>query len=198
MRCTERYVAVVAGEEQRARLEAQRAEFEPLTAWLGAQLGDYITRAAVSRRLARSPAALAATPFGWTGNMERLALSNAHQKADDAQRRHQLAQKKLLEINPRHPVLRELLRRVRDDPDDPLARDAARTLYRTAALRSGFLLQEGQATDFAESVEGMLQRALGLPPDARAEPDDEPDADAEPQDADDDADADAEERHDEL
>ncbi|XP_034839899.1 endoplasmin-like [Maniola hyperantus] len=180
-------------EEQRARLEAQRAEFEPLTTWLGAQLGEWVTRAAVSRRLARSPAALAATPFGWTGNMERLALSNAHQKADDAQRRHQLAQKKLLEINPRHPVVRELLRRVREDPDDALLRDAARTLYRTAALRSGFLLQEGQATDFALSVEGMLQRALGLPPGAAPEPDDEPDAPDAP-----DADDAGDERHEEL
>ncbi|XP_023934838.1 endoplasmin [Bicyclus anynana] len=160
-------------EAEKARLEAARVEFEPLTSWLGTQLNEWVTRATVSRRLARSPAALAATPFGWTGNMERLALSNAHQKADDAQRRHQLAQKKLLEINPRHPVVRELLRRVREDPDDPLARDAARTLYRTAALRSGFLLQEGQATDFAQSVEGMLQRALGLSPDAVPEVEDE-------------------------
>ncbi|CAG4976995.1 unnamed protein product [Colias eurytheme] len=165
------------GEAQKEQLEAARAQFEPLTKWLGDKLGADITRAAVSRRLARSPAALAATAFGWTGNMERLALSNAHQKADDAQRRHHLSQKKLLEINPRHPVVRELLRRVRDDPDDPLALQAARTLLRTAALRSGYLLQEGQAGEFADSVDGMLQRALGLPPDAR--PDDEPEPEAE-------------------
>ncbi|XP_046960165.1 endoplasmin [Vanessa cardui] len=163
-------------EQQKERTEAYRKEMEPLTRWLGDKLGAWITRAEVSRRLARSPAALAATAFGWTGNMERLALSNAHQKADDAQRRHHLAQKKMLEINPRHPVVRELLRRVRDDPDDAAALDAARTLYRTAAMRSGFMLQEGQAVDFAESVEAMLQRSLGLPPDARV--DDEPEDDA--------------------
>ncbi|CAH2106915.1 unnamed protein product [Euphydryas editha] len=163
-------------EQQKERWEAYKKEMEPLTRWLGDKLGAWVTRAEVSRRLARSPAALAATAFGWTGNMERLALSNAHQKADDAQRRHHLSQKKLLEINPRHPVVRELLRRVRDDPDDALALDAARTLYRTAAMRSGFMLQEGQAIEFAESVEGMLQRSLGLPPDARA--DDEPEDEA--------------------
>lgn len=44
-------------------------------------------------------------------------------------------QKKMLEINPRHPMLLELLRRVSDDPDDPVAARAATTLYRTAALR---------------------------------------------------------------
>lgn len=165
-------------EQQKERTEAYKKEMEPLTRWLADKLGAWVTRAEVSRRLARSPAALAATAFGWTGNMERLALSNAHQKSDDAQRRHHLAQKKMLEINPRHPVVRELLRRVKDDPDDPAALDAARTLYRTAALRSGFMLQEGQAVEFAEAVESMLQGALGLPPDARVEdePDDEPSA----------------------
>ncbi|CAH0729080.1 unnamed protein product, partial [Brenthis ino] len=167
-------------EQQKERLEAYKKEFEPLTRWLGEQLGAWVTRAAVSRRLARSPAALVATAFGWTGNMERLALSNAHQKADDAQRKHHLSQKKMLEINPRHPVVRELLRRVRDDPADPAAARAALVLYRAAALRSGYLLQEGQAVEFAESVEHMLQGALGLPPDARPDEDDlDADADAE-------------------
>lgn len=44
--------------------------------------------------------------FGWTGNMERLAMSNAHQKSDDPMRSYHLNQKKTLEINPRHPVIK--------------------------------------------------------------------------------------------
>ncbi|KAM3956352.1 heat shock protein 90 Gp93 [Aphomia sociella] len=189
-------------EQQRERMEGYKQQFEPLTRWLGDKLSDYVTRVAVSRRLARSPAALAATTFGWTGNMERLALSNAHQKADDAQRKHHLSQKKMLEINPRHPLVLELLRRVRDAPDDAATLRAATALYRTAALRSGYLLQEGQAVEFAESVERLLQHALGLPADA--EPEDEPEDEPAPA-ADDEADADAdaeelpaEEDHDEL
>ncbi|MCP5656136.1 hypothetical protein NL311_27460, partial [Klebsiella pneumoniae] len=71
------------GDRAKEKLEAYKKQYEPLTRWLGDKLGSWITRATVSRRLARSPAALAATAFGWTGNMERLALSNAHQKADD-------------------------------------------------------------------------------------------------------------------
>ncbi|XP_063821151.1 endoplasmin [Ostrinia nubilalis] len=181
---------------QKEQFEAHKKRFEPLTRWLAQKLDAHITRAVVSRRLARSPAALAATAFGWTGNMERLALSNAHQKADDAQRKHHLMQKKLLEINPRHPVVAELLRRVTDDPDGAAALQAAETLYRTAALRSGYMLQEGQAVQFAESVEAMLQAALGLPPGARAEP--EPDDEPAPADADADAEDVPAEDHDEL
>nr|QGZ00468.1 heat shock protein 89 [Glyphodes pyloalis] len=183
-------------EQSKEQLEEYKKQFEPLTKWLGDKLGAYVTRATVSRRLARSPAALAATAFGWTGNMERLAMSNAHQKADDAQRKHQLMQKKMLEINPRHPMILELLRRVRDDPDAADTLQAAVTLYRTAALRSGYMLQEGQAVEFAESVERMLQQSLGL--DADALPEDEPE-DPSPEDAaaDDAEDVPAED-HDEL
>ncbi|XP_049866577.1 endoplasmin [Pectinophora gossypiella] len=176
-------------------LEEHKKQFEPLTTWLSDKLGAWVSRAAVSRRLARSPAALVATVFGWTGNMERLALSNAHQKADDAQRRHQLAQKKMLELNPRHPLVRELLRRVLHEPEAGATLRAATTLYRTAALRSGYMLQEGQAVELADSVERMLQRELGLPPDAEPEDEDFDDAAAAPPDRDElDADAD----HDEL
>lgn len=72
--------------------------------------------------------------FGWTGNMERLALSNAHQKADDPQREFYLKQRKSLEINPRHPLMKDLLRRVKDDPDDQKAKDIAVMLFRTGNL----------------------------------------------------------------
>ncbi|KAI8429336.1 LOW QUALITY PROTEIN: hypothetical protein MSG28_007826 [Choristoneura fumiferana] len=142
------------------------------------------------------PAALVATVFGWTGNMERLALSNAHQKADDAQRQHHLSQKKMLEVNPRHPLVRELLRRVTDAPDDPAALRAATALYRTAALRSGFMLQEGQAVEFAESVERMLFAEMGLPADSADTIDDDLEQDAPA--AEDDAEDVPAEDHDEL
>lgn len=88
----------------------------------------------MSDRLSDSPCALVAGMFGWTGNMERLALSNAHQKADDPQREFYLKQRKSLEINPRHPLIKDLLRRVQDDVDDQKAKDIAVMLFRTGNL----------------------------------------------------------------
>lgn len=40
-----------------------------------------------------------------------------------------------MEINPRHPLIVELLRRVQDDPEHKDTALAADTLYRTAAIR---------------------------------------------------------------
>ncbi|KAJ8866164.1 hypothetical protein PR048_033688 [Dryococelus australis] len=120
------------GGRAKKKFEDLKKQYEPLTKWLGDEaLKDQISRAAVSERLSDSPCALVASIFGWTGNMERLAVSNAHQKADDPQRSYYLNQKKSLEINPRHPLIMELRKRVDDDPSDPVAKEMAEMMFRT-------------------------------------------------------------------
>lgn len=154
------------------QFEQLKTTFEPLTKWLGDNaLKDQISRATVSERLSDSPCALVASMFGWTGNMERLATSNAHQKADDPQRSYYLNQKKTLEINPRHPLMRELLRRVIDDPTSATAQDMALMLYRTATLRSGYMLRD--TVDFAQSIEVMMRKTLGVSLDEQVQEEEE-------------------------
>nr|CAH7717476.1 unnamed protein product [Callosobruchus chinensis] len=153
------------GKEQ---LDQLKNTFEPLTKWLADDvLKDKVAKALVSERLSDSPCALVASMFGWTGNMERLAISNAHQKADDPQRSYYLNQKKTLEINPRHPLIRELLKRVNDDPTDPTAKDMAVMMFNTATLRSGYMLRD--TSDFAQSIEVMMRKTLGVSLDEQVE-----------------------------
>ncbi|KAM7363555.1 heat shock protein 90 Gp93 [Cochliomyia hominivorax] len=165
-------------EKSKQKFEELKATFEPLVKWLNeVALKDKILRAQVSERLSNSPCALVAGMFGWTGNMERLAMSNAHQKSDDPQRSYYLNQKKTLEINPRHPLMRELLRRVEADEADESAKEMALMMFRTATLRSGFMLQE--TSDFADTIEKMMRQTLGVPLDEQIELDeDEDDVDA--------------------
>lgn len=160
--------SLAEAEGGKEHLEQLKSTFEPLTKWLSEDaLKDQIAKATVSERLSDSPCALVASMFGWTGNMERLAISNAHQKADDPQRSYYLSQKKTLEINPRHPLMRELLKRVNDDPNDPTAKDMAVMMFRTATLRSGFMLRD--TSDFAQSIEIMMRKTLGVPLDEQVE-----------------------------
>ncbi|XP_052869409.1 endoplasmin [Anopheles cruzii] len=163
-------------DESKARFEELKTEYEPLLKWLNdVALKDKIAKAQLSERLANSPCALVASMFGWTGNMERLALANAHQKTDDPQRMYYLNQKKTLEINPRHPLMRELLRRVDADVDDIVAKDMAVLMFNTATLRSGFQLPE--TADFADSVERMMRQTLGVSLDEQPEQEEFLDAD---------------------
>lgn len=148
------------GEKAKEVLEQLKTTFEPLVKWLNDILKEHISKAQVSERLTGSPCALVASMFGWTGNMERLAISNAHQKTDDPQKTYYLNQKKTLEINPRHPLIRELLRRVEHDTTDQTAKDIATMMFQTATLRSGYMLRE--TAEFAESVEQLMRKSLGI------------------------------------
>lgn len=190
-----------SSDDAKAKLEALTKKFEPLTKWLSdVALKNRITKATISERLRKSPCALVANVFGWTGNMERLAMSNAHQKAEDPMRQYHLSQKKALEINPRHPLIKELLRLVEND-DAESAEELALIMFRTATLRSGFMLQE--SADFADSVERLMRQTLGIPEDEEVEEEEIPEDDASEEKADDDSKPEeetyqAEEEHDEL
>jgi len=174
--------------EGKEKFEQTKTIFEPLTKWMGENaLKDHIMKASVSERLDKSPCALVTSQFGWTGNMERIVVSQTHSKQSDITREYYLNQKKTLEINPRHPLMKELLRRVNDDPNDPIAKETALTLFRTATLRSGYMLKD--TVDFAETVEKMMRQSLGVPMDEEVD-EEEPDSPEDDNVADEDAEAD--------
>ncbi|XP_017877302.1 endoplasmin [Ceratina calcarata] len=187
------------GEKAKERMEQLKTTFEPLIKWLNDVLKDHISKAQVSERLTDSPCALVASMFGWTGNMERLAISNAHQKSDDPQKTYYLNQKKTLEINPRHSLMRELLRRVELDTADQTAKDIAIMMFRTATLRSGYMLRE--TASFADSVEQLMKKTLGIsldevPEEEIQEEDSDSKTDENTEDVD--ADKDDDDKHEEL
>lgn len=148
-------------EEAKAKFEELKSKFEPLAKWFQeVGLKDKITKAMVSEKLTNTPCVLIASMFGWTGNMERLALSNAHKKANDVSQSYYLNQKKALEFNPRHPVIKELLRRIDLDQNDERAKEIADLLLDTAVLRSGFMLHE--TSRFADSIDKLLRTSLNV------------------------------------
>merc|ERR1711899_574630 len=156
----------------KARKAEVAEKFEPLTKWLGDDaLKDHILRAEVSERLSGSPCILITTKFGWTSNMQKIIQSQTHSKTQDMQRDYYLNQKKTLEINPRHPLIKELLRRVEDNPEDKTAKDMATMMFNTATLRSGFSLKD--TVNFAESIEKMMRETLGVDADEQVDEEEE-------------------------
>ncbi len=74
--------------------------------------------------------------------------------------RYYAGQKKTLEINPRHPLVKELKRRVETDKEDQATLDLANILFETATLRSGYVLKD--TASFADRMERMLRRSLDI------------------------------------
>lgn len=97
--------------------------------------------------------------------------SQAYAKAKDPTQEFYANQKKILEINPRHPVVKELLKRVQADKEDKTAVSTANLIFETATLRSGYALKD--SVGFAERIEGMLRSSLNLSPEEMVEEEEE-------------------------
>jgi hypothetical protein len=67
---------------------------------------------------------------------------------------------KTLEINPRHPIVIELNKKVKADPDSESTKDLAFILYDTALLQSGF--QHDDTDSFADRMFRTLASNLKL------------------------------------
>lgn len=154
-----------ADSEQKKQLEKT---YEPLLRWLKEKLNDKISDAKVSDRLVQTPMALVASQWGYDGNMERIARAQAYQKSGgDSTMNYYLNQKKTLEINPRHPLIKDLLRRVEDSQNDKTAFDLATVMLEAATLRSGYDLKD--SAGFADRIESMLRRAMSISADEQVE-----------------------------
>merc|ERR1712062_277288 len=192
------------GSAAKQRKEDLKERFAPLMKWMAEDaLKDHIAKAEVSERLESSPCAIVTSRFGWTANMQRIITSQTHSKSQDSQREYYLNQKKNLEINPRHPLIKELLRRVEDSSDDPVAKDMALMMYNTATLRSGYMLKDTVA--FANHIETMMRETLGVDKDESVEEEEELPEVEEPEtegddeeEVEEDEEATEEEQHDEL
>merc|ERR1719516_776621 len=162
-----------SGEDAKKKNEEMAKDLEPLLNWLKEDaLKDKIEKAVVSQRLASTPCALVASQYGWSGNMERIMKAQAYKKSEDSMNSFYATQKKTLEINPRHPLVKELNHRVQKTKDDPTTKDLANVLFEKAMLRSGFALQE--TASFAERIERMLRLSLDVPLDAQVDEEPEP------------------------
>jgi len=74
--------------------------------------------------------------------------------------------KRVLEINPRHPIIKELLERVKEDAGQETA-EYATVLYEAALLNSGYSLHDAFA--FSARFFKLFNGAMGIPKDARVE-----------------------------
>ncbi|XP_039617744.1 endoplasmin [Polypterus senegalus] len=162
-------------EKAKEKREALEKEYEPLATWLkDTALHDKVEKVVLSQRLTDSPCALVASQYGWSGNMERIMKAQAYQTGKDISTNYYASQKKTLEVNPRHPLIKELLKRVQENKEDQTASDMAVVLFETATLRSGYQLVDTKA--YGERIERMLRLSMNVDLNEKVEdePEEEP------------------------
>ncbi|XP_070038750.1 endoplasmin homolog [Nicotiana tomentosiformis] len=142
-----------------------KESFKELTKWWkGALASDNVDDVKISNRLADTPCVVVTSKYGWSANMERIMQS---QTLSDANKQAYMRGKRVLEINPRHPIIKELRDRVIKDPEDESVKQTAQLMYQTALLESGFLLNDPK--DFASRIYSSVKSSLNVSPDATVE-----------------------------
>ncbi|GMH03277.1 hypothetical protein Nepgr_005116 [Nepenthes gracilis] len=146
-----------------------KESFKELTKWWKSALAsDNVDDVKISNRLADTPCVVVTSKYGWSANMERIMKS---QTLTDTGKQAYMRGKRVLEINPRHPIIKEFLERVVKDPEDESVKQTAVLMYQTALMESGFMLDDPK--DFASRIYSSVKTSLNISPDAAVEEEDE-------------------------
>merc|ERR1712173_8230 len=160
-------------EEEKKRFAKIKDLFKPLTDWWKEKLTDLTEKGAmkdagvkiekveISKRLTESPVVVVTSQFGYSAQQERVMKAQAFQNKDQMS---MMAGRKTLEINPNHPVIADLLSKVKADKDDKPALDTAQVLFQTALLESGYEIADPSA--LVNRVYRLMSKELGVDPDA--------------------------------
>jgi len=179
-------------EATKAKAKAQEEEYKPLAEWLKKVYGEKVEKVTVSNRIATSPCVLVTSQWGWSANMERIMRAQAF---SDAEKQAYMMSKKTMEINPRHPVIKDLKDKVAAFSDEEKetapaqVKDVANLMYDTALLTSGFTL--GDLNEFQSRMARVLAQNLGVDPNAQVEDEPEPEPEPESESKSDDAEGDS-------
>merc|ERR1712112_799150 len=118
-------------EEEKKKMEADKAKFEPLCKVMKDILDKKVEKVVVSNRLVSSPCCIVTSQYGWTANMERIMKAQALR---DTSTMGYMSAKKHLEINPDHSIVENLRQRAEADKNDKSVKDLVLLLFETALL----------------------------------------------------------------
>merc|ERR1712085_166816 len=160
-------------EEEKKKFTKVKDMYKPLTDWWKDSLTEFTEKGAmkdsgvkiekveISKRLTESPVVVVTSQFGYSAQQERVMKAQAFQNKDQLS---MMSGRKTLEVNPQHPVIADLLSKVKADKADAAAKYTAQVLFQTALIESGYEIADPSA--LVNRVYRLMSKELGVDPDA--------------------------------
>merc|ERR1719373_1020853 len=160
-------------EEEKKRFTKLKDMYKPLTDWWKDSLTEFTEKGAmkdagvkiekveISKRLTESPVVVVTSQFGYSAQQERVMKAQSFQNKDQI---GMMSGRKTLEVNANHPVIVDLLSKVKSDKEDKAAVDTAQVLFQTALIESGYEIADPSA--LVNRVYRLMSKELGVDPDA--------------------------------
>merc|ERR1739844_529171 len=160
-------------EEEKKRFSKVKDMYKPLTDWWKDSLTEFTEKGAmkdagvkiekveISKRLTESPVVVVTSQFGYSAQQEKVMKAQAFQNKEQL---GMMSGRKTLEVNPNHPVVIDLLAKIKANKEDPAAKDTAQVLFQTALIESGYEISDASA--LVNRVYKLMSKELGVDPDA--------------------------------
>merc|ERR1711988_1572155 len=160
-------------EDEKKRFSKLKDMYKPLTDWWKEKLTDLTEKGAMkeagvkiekvelSKRLTESPVVVVTSQFGYSAQQEKVMKAQSFQNKDQI---GMMSGRKTLEVNPNHPVIVDLLAKVKADKEDKPALDTAQVLFQTALIESGYEIADPSA--LVNRVYRLMSKELGVDPDS--------------------------------
>ncbi|TCW25805.1 molecular chaperone HtpG [Dietzia cinnamea] len=126
----------IGAEAEEGKDEPDAAEYADLLTWLGEELSDEVKQVRLSHRLTESAACMVGDEFDMTPQLEAMYRASGMELP---------VSKRILELNPTHPLVERLRARHAEDPSAPELKDTARLIAGAAVLAEGGTLSDPAA-----------------------------------------------------
>ncbi len=136
--------------EKEAKQEEAQKEYGDLLSLVKGSLEDRIKDVRLSKRLTESACCLVADEYGMNANMERI-LKAMNQPVPES--------KRVLELNPTHPIMHVMADLFKGNKDDGRLKDYAELLYDQALLTEGSPIKD--PLRFTRLVSELMVKAVG-------------------------------------